>query len=116
RDGYFVARLGGDEFGIVLTGKNDIEVNAIIGEVLAVIRRPIQLADVTRRCTASVGIAMSSPDGISTEDIFKNADLALYRAKELGRDRASMFEQRLGDVSRQRNELTRAIEDGLGRG
>lgn len=116
QDDYFVARLGGDEFGIVLTGQREAEARTIVGKVLAAIRRPIVLGDVMRRCTASIGVAMFPRDGQSAEDIFKNADLALYRAKELGRDRASTYEQRLGDVSRQRSELTRAIEDGLGRG
>jgi diguanylate cyclase (GGDEF)-like protein/PAS domain S-box-containing protein len=115
-DDYFVARLGGDEFGIVLTGQSESEVRALVGKVLGAIRRPILLGDVTRRCTASIGVAMFPRDGLTAEDIFKNADLALYRAKELGRDRASTYEHRLGDVSRQRSELTRAIEDGLGRG
>lgn len=115
-EGYFVARLGGDEFGIILHDRSEAEGRALLAQILAAIRRPIPLGEITRRCTASIGVASSAGDNISAEDLFKNADLALYRAKELGRDRASLYEPRLGEVSRQRNELTRAIEDGLGRG
>ncbi|MET3925133.1 EAL domain-containing protein [Devosia sp. 2618] len=114
--GYFVARLGGDEFGIVLTGKSSDRARAIINQVLAMVRQPALLGDFTRRCTASIGVSESPGDGETAEELFKNADLALYRAKDLGRDRASFFENRLRDVSRQRNELAQTIEDGLNRG
>jgi diguanylate cyclase (GGDEF)-like protein len=114
--GYFVARLGGDEFGIVLTGKTSEQARAIINQALALIRQPAHLGDVTRRCTASIGVSESPGDGAAPEELFKNADLALYRAKDLGRDRASFFEKRLRDVSRQRSELAQTVEDGLSRG
>lgn len=111
--GIFVARLGGDEFGIVLTGKEPAEALTLVNDALSVLREPALLGGVTRRCTASIGVAASPQNAETVEELFKNADLALYRAKKLGRDQASFFVQRLRDVADRRSELVQAIEDGL---
>lgn len=116
QDGYFVSRLGGDEFGIVLTGKTREQAQGIIDQALEALRQPAQLGGFTRRCTASIGVSVAPQDGRTAEELFKNADLALYRAKELGRDRESFFLPRLREVSDKRSDLVQTIEDGLDRG
>ena len=112
----FVARLGGDEFGIVMTALDD---NAALGfteRALDSLRRPVDLGTTTRRCSASIGIASFPRDAGSLDELFKAADMALYRSKALGRDRVKPFVPRLREVARRTSELLHAVETGLDRG
>lgn len=88
-----VARLGGDEFAILLTdikGREDAQEIAVrivdlMGETLALENHEVNSG-------ASIGIAFAPDDGLSAADLIKNADLALYNAKENGRHRYAIFE------------------------
>lgn len=112
----FVARLGGDEFGIVMTGHPDREVHDMMGKVLSCLRQPVDLGPVVRRCSASIGIATFPDQAASLDELFKASDLALYRAKELGRDRLQFFVPRLREVALRKSELLHAFETGLAQG
>lgn len=87
-----VARLGGDEFIIFLDGikhiNNAIEVAERISQEL---RSPFHLADRQVFVTASIGIAFSSPDYYHGNDLLRDADIAMYRAKEKGKARYEIF-------------------------
>ena len=109
----FIARLGGDEFGIVLTDTPPAAAASFFENVLNDIRQPIHLGATTRRCSASLGIARFPEDGEDAEGLLKAADLALYQAKALGRDRCELFHPALRDAAEQRSELLRDIENGL---
>ncbi len=79
--------MGGDEFNIILTGISNREgVERVAGEVLAQMCRPFDVAGTRQRISASVGIACYPGDGDSTAELLRNADLAMYRAKQGGRD------------------------------
>ena len=114
--GVFVARLGGDEFGIVMTGMQDDDALAFMGEVLASLRGPVKLGATTRRCSASIGVASFPEHAASLDDLFKAADMALYRSKALGRDQAKFFIPRLREIAERKSELLHAVEIGLDRG
>ena len=107
-----VLRMGGDEFVVVgrLTGPvNDA---LIIGErLLSVVRAPVVIEDVTSELTASIGIAIYPMDGIDSESLLKHADIALYQAKEAGRDCCRMY---TSDMNAQLSEQV-AIEQALRR-
>ncbi|MBC8423712.1 diguanylate cyclase response regulator [bacterium] len=84
--GDFAARLGGDEF--VVVGQNDRpweEVEALVEEIITSLSETYRLSEHTITTTTSVGVALCPEDGISYSDLLKNADLALYRAKDAGR-------------------------------
>ena len=91
-----LARLGGDEFAIVAEGLAD-EVEAIgLGERIAGAgRQPFRIGAETFECTISVGIACTADSERSADDLLSEADLALYRAKERGRNRAEAFDEQL---------------------
>lgn len=112
----FVARLGGDEFGIVMTGMTDDDALAFMGGVLASLREPVKLGASTRRCTASIGVSSFPRDARSSDELFKAADMALYRSKELGRDQVKAFVPRLREIAERRSELLHAVEVGLDKG
>lgn len=91
-----VARLGGDEFVIVAEDLAD-EAAAVelANRIVAAGRRPFRVGEEDYVCTLSVGMALTGDSQRSGDDLLGEADLALYRAKERGRDRAEAFDEEL---------------------
>ena len=109
----FIARLGGDEFGIVLRDGAPSAARAFFEEALEVVRQPIQIGAAARRFSLSLGIAVFPGNGNDAENLFQAADLALYHAKALGRDRLEIFHPKLKEAAEHRSQLLLEIEDGL---
>lgn len=109
----FVSRLGGDEFGIILADASPSAAAAVFEAALQSLREPIEIGASARRCSASLGVAVFPQDGRTSEALFKAADLALYHAKSLGRDRYELFQPSLREAVERRAELLLEIEDGL---
>ena len=115
-----VARLGGDEFVVLVEGLGDADdVHATAVRLLDVLRRPYRLEGRTEPvvATASIGIAVASSPDRTHHDLYREADLALYRAKDAGRDQYALFDDDLRDrlESRVRAEalLRRALAEDL---
>ena len=117
RPGDTVARVGGDEFAILLD-----EVESLDGatEVAQQIHRellaPVTLEDTQIATTTSIGLVLSHGGYVRAEEVFRDADTALYRAKSLGRSRTMIFESSMGAsaqaLMRTESELGRALERG----
>jgi diguanylate cyclase (GGDEF)-like protein/PAS domain S-box-containing protein len=91
-----LARLGGDEFVIVAEGLADEHAAIELGSrIIEAGRMPFSLGDEDFVCTVSVGIACTRDSQRSAGDLLGEADLALYRAKDRGRDRAEVFDEEL---------------------
>ena len=87
-----VARLGGDEFTIILHGLQEVGViNRIAQSILGNLAEPFQLGNETLYVTASIGITIFPADAEDIEILLKNADQAMYAAKQQGRNRYSYF-------------------------
>ncbi len=97
-----VARLGGDEFAVILPHVDERQARRVAGDLLGAIRSEaiVSTAKGSRRTTASVGIALfpADPHGLASEELLVEADIAMYDAKEAGRDQACLFD---ADSSRQ---------------
>ncbi len=111
----FAARLGGDEFVIVQTGREQpSSASRLADKLLESFSRPVLLAGQPFHVGMTVGVAVCPRDGSDTRSLLANADLALYRAKELGRARVCFFTKDMDETVRQRRilaqQLTQAIE------
>jgi predicted signal transduction protein with EAL and GGDEF domain len=111
-----LARLGGDEFVIVAEGVADENAAIELGNrIIQAGHESFRVGDQDFRCTLSVGIACTADSQRAAEDLLQEADLALYRAKDNGRDRAEVFDEELRTkaVSRVVTErmLRRALQE-----
>jgi len=110
-----VARLGGDEFGILLDGiEDDPEAMSIVERIQQALMLPFDLDGHEFYTTASIGIAFSATGYEQHEDILRDADTAMYRAKANGKSRYEVFNKemhnRAVELLRLENDLRRAIE------
>lgn len=114
RDLDTVARLGGDEFVLVLeeleAPRRAIHVVHRVREVLA---REFQLGQRAVQLTASIGVAVDTRRYRTPEDVLQNANLAMHRAKEMGRDRFKIFTNRMLDAAVHRLNLESGLQRAL---
>jgi len=112
-----VARLGGDEFAIVQSGVGGHWDADILAErVLRAIAEPFELDGNRVFVSISLGIALAPADGTEVEQLLKNADLALYRAKADGRNRSQFFETEMNVLVQNRHALELALREALSAG
>lgn len=111
-----VARLGGDEFGLLLTQLGASRDAAVVAEkVLRAFTRPFRIDAHEVFSSPSIGIAVFPADGTDCDTLLKNADAAMYQAKE-GRNMYRFFTPELNATAVRRLELEGAIRRGLERG
>ncbi|HWX65061.1 MAG TPA: EAL domain-containing protein [Rhodanobacter sp.] len=110
-----VARLSGDEFAILL---EDVQLSpdatAVAQRVMEALKAPMLVAGKELQVTASVGIAFGDDHYVAADEVLRDADIALYRAKELGRKRFELFDETLAknvvDVLALEGELRQALQ------
>ena len=116
-DKEMVSRLGGDEFQIILP---DIEDRGRLGDMAADIigslSQPYSVEGSRCIIGASIGVAIAPFDGQSSEDLVRNADLALYAAKGNGRGRFRFYSSDLHQSAEDRRALEEDLRDALARG
>jgi diguanylate cyclase (GGDEF)-like protein len=105
-----VARLGGDEFVVVLPNvRNNNIVRATAERLLDKLSEEFTVSGTDHYLSASIGIAMFPDDGATVETLLKNADAAMYRAKDAGRGRFEFFNKRLNAESRRKIGIERDL-------
>jgi diguanylate cyclase (GGDEF)-like protein/PAS domain S-box-containing protein len=116
RQGDMVARLGGDEFTVLVEGVRDPTTpEAIAKKLLDALARPVEIDDHLIRVTTSIGITIAPLDGESVSDLMRNADLAMYRAKALGRSRYHYFEAHMNETVARHLQLESELRQALER-
>ena len=110
REEDFLARLGGDEFGIILPDIHMSETAGVVAnKLLSVLSNPIYINGSCLHITASIGIATYPESARNTSTLIRNADVALYRAKQSGRNAYQYFSKQLY----RRQQEIRKIETAL---
>lgn len=109
----FIARVGGDEF-VILTPKV-LHVEQLCRDLASSIELPFHIDDETFSLGVSIGIAISPQDGQTFEALFKNADTAMYVAKNSGKNRYKYYTQMMSDIvfesTKMDNEMKKGIEN-----
>ncbi len=115
-DNLLVGRLGGDEFAIVIRDASQPElVRRVANDVIEALTEPYQVDQHTLYVGASVGSAVGPRDGTTVEELMRNADLALYRAKDIGGGEHFRFEQSLHASAEERRQLEVSLRKALPR-
>lgn len=111
-----VARLGGDEFMVVLEGIRHVdEASHVAQQIRAAFDEPIQLDNREVFITPSIGITLYPLDDSDVDALLRNADSAMYRAKELGGDGIQFFTQDLNERAAERLALESGLRQALAR-
>jgi diguanylate cyclase (GGDEF)-like protein len=110
----FVARFGGDEF-IILTNATLLEANRKAAELLEALSFPVVVEDVVVKIQASIGIAMLTPEHKTPSELIRDADAAMYQAKDRGRNRAEIFNASLQHGTTKRAQMDVALRFALER-
>jgi diguanylate cyclase (GGDEF)-like protein/PAS domain S-box-containing protein len=109
-----VSRLGGDEFTVILSElKEPGDVVRIVQNILHCLARPFQLKHEIAHISGSIGISLFPDDGADAEQLVKNADQAMYLAKQQGRNRFSYFAPFMQEASQMRIELANELRNAL---
>ncbi|QXL84489.1 EAL domain-containing protein [Comamonas sp. NLF-1-9] len=117
-----VARVSGDEFVVLVEnlplamGDMVSQARSLCHELLLALQQPYTLAGEQHHHSASIGVALFGNQGRSVAELLKQADMAMYRAKEAGRNTLAFFDPQMQAAVDARTGMERAIRDGLQRG
>ena len=112
-----IARIGGDEFVILIEHiDNPDQPGAVADAILACLARPVSLHGLEVTVSGSIGIALSAAQNVTPEHLLRNADLAMYRAKELGKNRWQNFDPSLHERVQARMAIAIDLRHAFERG
>ena len=110
----FVARLGGDEFGVIIENAKEVtEVIKVVKRIHQQFNQPFSIKGHEVIETISIGITVCQGKHLSTEDIVRDADIAMYRAKNTGRGRYELFNKHMHIEAVKRIEIEGDIRRGI---
>jgi diguanylate cyclase (GGDEF)-like protein len=116
RESDTIARLGGDEFAIIQPFvEQPTGATALASRIVEALSAPFTIGDHVIDIGTSIGVAVAPGDGLSADDLLKNSDLALYRAKSDGRGVYRFFEPEMDAKMRKRRELEMDLRAALGK-
>jgi diguanylate cyclase (GGDEF)-like protein/PAS domain S-box-containing protein len=114
RDSDTVSRLGGDEFTVILSNIEDSGIiERVAEEILRKLAEPFEVGLETVYISASLGITLYPDDATDVETLLKNADQAMYAAKDLGRNRFNYFTPSMQEAARNRMQLANDLRQAL---
>ena len=117
REGDTVARLGGDEFVLLLPGLGSPQqAMRLATETMSLLKEPFMLDATESYIGVSIGVSVFPEDGSLAPELLKKADMAMYRAKAMGRGRIVFFEESMNVAQQERAVLERELRQAIARG
>jgi len=111
-----IARLGGDEFTLIVEGMDHEALSQMAHMIVSMIQKPLYIHKTEIYLTCSVGISLYPTDASSAETLLRNADTAMYKAKNEGKNTLHLYNQSMTEASvaklQMENQLRKAIEEG----
>mgnify|MGYP002626094793 CR=1 FL=1 len=112
-----IGRMGGDEFAILVPRKlSDEALYRYVAKIAGEVAVPFSCQNKLYQITASLGIARYPKDGRTAGDVIHQADMAMYRAKSLGKNRIVFFDEKMQESIEQRRVLERALKRAIEKG
>jgi len=109
-----ISRNGGDEFLILMDGRNNIEsIVDLINEIMELISQPITLKSYNLHLTVSIGVSLYPNDGNNIDDLLKNADAAMYIAKDDGRNTFKFYQKNMTEELMEKLLLQNELKDAI---
>ncbi|UOF92584.1 EAL domain-containing protein [Fodinisporobacter ferrooxydans] len=113
-DSGIACRMGGDEFAIILPNVTNMNiVQGIADGILKQLRKPLFIEDRILRVTASIGISFAPDHGEQVEPLIRSADIAMYAAKERGKNKFYVYTQELHNEYSRRLEIENALREAV---
>ncbi|GGP67924.1 EAL domain-containing protein [Shewanella saliphila] len=111
---YTLARLGGDEFVILMSDAHSVEASSVLAtKLVEAMHEPFVLAGQKFSVSISIGISVFPNDANDAEELMRHADVAMYRAKQEGRNRFSFFSHDLESSIRERHQLETCLRNAI---
>ncbi|NLL76926.1 MAG: EAL domain-containing protein [Clostridiales bacterium] len=104
-------RVGGDEFIIIIPPKSRGKFDQIISDIKQIFSKPWFLKDADYYCTMSMGVVDFPEEGESVHKLIKKADIAMYEAKKLGKNRVAMYSDNIDSASNRRLDMEKNMRD-----
>lgn len=112
--GTYIVRSGGDEFVVVIACQDKDElVNYYISKILDILTHPLEIEDTEVYVTMSVGVAMYPDDATTTNQLMQNADAAMYKAKKLGKNTYSFYDETLTQKALEKTTITTNLRKAI---
>jgi len=116
RDADTVARLSGDEFVVILNEHADEPLNpGIVQRVMDAVAQPVMLGNKEFFVTCSIGVAVYPSEGTTSDNLIEHADIAMYRAKKVGRNNFQFYTPAMNEESLERVRIESALRNALER-
>lgn len=111
---HLIARLGGDEFGIILPNiSRRSDVSELADKLIAATNQPFDVNQYTLHLSISIGISICPDDGRSVQEMLKNADTAMYKSKERGRNIATYFDTNMRYQAERRLDIENKLREAF---
>jgi diguanylate cyclase (GGDEF)-like protein len=114
RDSDLLCRLGGDEFVLLIDEFDNVEQVYLLAErLIEVLQEPYIWGDKSHTATASIGVAIYDPSMSAVNDLLRFADMAMYQAKEAGRNQSRFYSSALEDAALNRNRIKFELQHAI---
>ncbi len=111
-----VARVSDDEFSLIMMGVGQANIELIARKILTAMQRPFRIRERTLHISASLGISMYPEHGDNSLHLYRNAEVAMYRAKTLGKNHWNVYSDQVDDTERSDLSLESAMYEGIENG